>query len=248
MAELNDQVSVASGTAPRLPVVLVMDTSWSVQESGLIADVNDALRGWPDQVRANARVRRHAEFAMVTFGDGVKVAPLAPSHTPGRDARHAFIDAPDVEPEPLVADGVSRIAEALELALDLCEDRITALTDENLQVYVPNVWLLTDGEPTDAAGDPSDDWQAIVPRLRAMEERNHALFFAVGLPGARSDVLAELAPDSHYDFGEVSFADALALITLTSGELAKADGGTVRQRYCLVRALIDELNEDSEAA
>jgi uncharacterized protein YegL len=248
MAELNDQVSVASGTAARLPVVLVMDTSWSVGESGLMAEVNDALKGWPDQVRENARVRRHVEFAMVTFGDGVDVAPLAPAHKPTRSGRTAFLQAPEVAPASLAAEGVSRVAEALELALDLCEARAAALTADSVHVYVPNVWLLTDGEPTDADGNPSDDWRTVLPRLRDMEQRNRVLFFAVGLPGARTDVLAELAPKAHYDFREVSFADALALITLTSGELAKADGGTAQQRYELVRELIDELHDDSEAA
>jgi uncharacterized protein YegL len=241
MAVLAQDATVATGTAPRLPVVLVVDTSWSVARSGLLAVVNDALGRWPEEVRANSRVCRHAEFALVTFGkDGVNVSPLAATHTPSRSADSAFLPAPEVVPPTLTADGVTPIAEALDLALSLCAGRLKAIEAANLHAYVPNIWLLTDGEPTDALGDPSDDWRAIVPRLRHAEEADEALFFAVGLPGARMEVLTELAPNSTFGSADLSFASALALITMSSGELARGDGSAARDRYALVRELVDE--------
>jgi len=78
------------------------------------------------------------------------------------------------------------MGEAIEFALDLLEKRKQTYKDNGIQYFRPWIFLITDGAPTDA-------WQMAAQRLRQAETERRLLFFAVGVQGANTSILKQIA-------------------------------------------------------
>ena len=115
------------------------------------------------------------------------------------------------------------MVEAISLAINLAVDRRTSLSERGILSYRPNVFLITDGHPTDAQGNPSDEWHRLVPELRAAEEHNRLLFFALGITAADEAVLRSLAPEAHYKTKDIQFRQLLRLVSTSSGSALRGD-------------------------
>ncbi|MDR3083894.1 MAG: hypothetical protein LBV60_23755, partial [Streptomyces sp.] len=187
--------------AQRLPLLLCLDTSSSLGQSGAITALNEALEAWTQSLEDDLDLRGNVDVALITFGgpDGIAVwqgdTPLGPTapqwpHTP-------FVPAHEFFPPQLTADGVTLLDQALRLSMDVVADYKAGLRAEGLTYYRPQICLVTDGYPSDEQGHFSYAYRALLPELRAAEEERRFRLFAVGVgeqqSGAES-VLAELAP------------------------------------------------------
>lgn len=88
------------------------------------------------------------------------------------------------------------------------------------------MWCVSDGEPTDSAGEPSDDWQRLPGVIeRAEREKRFALFAAsVGNISPRGDaVLRALARGSHYKLEGFDFGLVLQLVSASAESAANDD-------------------------
>jgi uncharacterized protein YegL len=222
----------ANGTAARLPLVLALDTSNSINKSGRLGELNSALREWVTQLKRQD-LGAGVDLALITFGaGGVEVVSLRPDGPGGFEPVH------DIEaPPPLRAGGSTPLGEAIGRAIGLCESHVAALQDGGQHVHRPNIWIVTDGRPTDERGHPTDDWRRVLPDLRAAESGNRLLVFAIGLHGADASVLAEVAPDSHFPSPSLSIADALNIASISSSATIGAHGQAAKVAYERVRDL-----------
>lgn len=228
---------VARGIVGRLLVVLVLDVSWSMAESGRIHELRAALERWPRELCRNAQIRRCAEFAAITFGkNGVRLVPLREGQEHPAGVHEAFVPAAELWFPELEADGVSPMTEAVRLAMRLVAERLEQLRAAGEHRYVPAIWLITDGRPTDAHGEDTDDYLALLPSLRQAEVDLKLTLFAVGVAGARADVLAQLAPERHFTSTDISIADALRLVTMSTDSQLSRRGG--------VRAFIHDVDPE----
>jgi uncharacterized protein YegL len=231
-------LNLPDDASDRIPCVLLLDTSYSIARDGRLAELNEALARWPDEVRAKGPLRRCAEFAIVTFGyGGVRMVSLDPDRPPPTSAADAFVPAARMRAPVLHADGVTPLAEGLDVALDLCEQRLELLAAARRNHYVPAIWIVTDGEPTDEYGDPSSAWRDALPRMRAMEHDGRLTVLAAGVDGADMEVLRQLAPNAALSLANVPFADLLSLVTMTSGAV---------DPYRQVRRLVDDLGLEED--
>ncbi|HEY0023418.1 MAG TPA: VWA domain-containing protein [Longimicrobium sp.] len=216
----------------RISIVLVLDTSESMGHGKgklPIDSLNEALRGWAKELR-ESEVSGFGEIAIVTFGNGgVQLHNLQRTGTPA-NFRNAFVPVSTFTPPVLRASGVTPMVEALRQVLKLVRDRKDELREDGVEIrFRPLVWMISDGEPTNAEGESTTEWRALCPELRAAEQSRHCLFFAIGVgSGVNQAVLRQLAPESTYLVGQtVPFIEILKLVS-TSIEIGIEGGRHLR--------------------
>ena len=148
---------------PRCPVVLVLDNSGSMQGER-IKQLNEGLRALEQDLRDDPLAQKRCELAVLTFGNSVQLTT-------------DFTTADAFEPPQLVASGATPMGAAVNRALDLLEARKQQYRQAGLKYYRPWVFLLTDGEPTDA-------WEDAARRARDGEEQGAFALFAFAVEGA----------------------------------------------------------------
>jgi uncharacterized protein YegL len=166
-------VEFAANPDPRCPCVLILDTSASM--SGLpIAALNGGLQTFQQDISKNTLAQRRVEIAIVSFGAG------------GPEITQDFITAGQFNPPHLQADGSTPIGGAIHLALDLLHERKTTYKLAGVPYYRPWIFMITDGQPTDA-------WEDAAQRIRNEENNKSVAFFTIGVEGANMELLRQIA-------------------------------------------------------
>jgi uncharacterized protein YegL len=166
-----DKVEFAENPEPRVPCVLVVDTSASMQ-GVKIDELNKGLKFYKEELLADPLAAKRVEVAIVTFG--------------GRVNRLVdFSTAANFDPPTLQVIGGTPMGEAITVALDMIEERKNSYRAHGIAYYRPWIFLITDGEP-------NDHWKPVISRIKAGEEQKSFCFFAVGVEGAHMDILEEL--------------------------------------------------------
>ncbi|MGL6338235.1 MAG: vWA domain-containing protein [Waterburya sp.] len=156
---------------PRCPVILLCDTSGSMDGEPINA-LNKGLIAFQRDVYKDEIASLRVEIALITF--------------PPVRLTQNFVTIDDFSPPKLTADGVTPMGEAIEYALDLLEQRKETYKANGVQYYLPWVFLITDGVPTDS-------WENAAQRIREMEAQRRMLFFPVGVEGADMNILRQIA-------------------------------------------------------
>lgn len=164
-------VEFAENPEPRVPCVLIIDTSASMQ-GARIAELNSGLQVYRDELLADPLAAKRVEVAIVTFGGQVKRAL-------------DFVTAANFQPPNLEVTGNTPMGEAIKLGLDMIEERKKAYRENGVAYYRPWAFLITDGEP-------NDNWQPLAARVHHGEEQKSFCFFAVAVAGANMPVLEKL--------------------------------------------------------
>ena len=166
-------VKLAENPDPRAPCLLLLDTSASMQGEAINA-LNEGLKAFHNDVMRDELARRRVEIALVGFGyDGVQ-------------AQQDFVTVDDWTPTDLKAGGSTPLGSAIDLGLDLLRTRKDMYQQAGLQYYRPWVFLITDGEPTDA-------WQDAAQRIQDEDDAKGLIFFAVGVENANMKKLTDIA-------------------------------------------------------
>src|SRR3989304_10123016 len=164
-------VEFAENPEPRVPCVLIVDTSTSMQGPRM-DELNAGLKFYQKELLADALGWKRVEVAVVTFG--------------GRVNRLVeFVTAHNFPPPPLQPIGGTPMGEAISTALDMIEQRKASYREHGIAYYRPWAFLITDGEP-------NDHWKPVVSRVKAGENQKSFCFFAVGVEGANMEVLEEI--------------------------------------------------------
>ncbi|WP_320064863.1 hypothetical protein [Micromonospora sp. RTGN7] len=220
-----DEVEFVTDTHRRRFVALLIDTSRSMaatQSNGVVAidALNRELARWLPTLRAEGRgPLRDVEFVVVTFGAG-GVSVVSGDGTPSADDGGAFVPASRLELAPLVAGGATPMVEAVELALSLVEQRRRQVqTVHAQQTGGPRLILVSDGAPTDAEGNPTDDWKPLARRLEQWRSTGRMRLFAFGVPGVDDEVMRALATaNGYFPLADLDLRKLLDLILVATSE------------------------------
>ena len=165
-------VEFAENPEPRVPCVLILDTSTSMHGMRL-DELNKGLELYRHELMADPLAAKRVEVAIVTFG--------------GRVTRLVdFVTADQFQPPKLQAIGGTPMGGAINEAIDMIEERKSSYREHGVAYYRPWAFMLTDGEP-------NDHWKPIISRVHQGEQRKNFCFFAVGVEGANMEVLAEIS-------------------------------------------------------
>ena len=199
-----ESAEFALNTEPRCPCLLLLDTSGSMRGKP-IDELNAGIRQFKDELFADEMAQKRVEVAIVGFGP---VQVLSEFQTP------------DVfTPPTLVPTGDTPIGAAIEAGLTLLEQRKQSYRNNGVSYYRPWIFLITDGGPTDY-------WQAAAEKVTAGEAANHFSFFAVGVEGARMDILSQMTTREPLRLDSLRFRDLFSWLSNSLGSVSKSKVGT----------------------
>jgi uncharacterized protein YegL len=159
---------------PRCPCVLVLDVSGSMTGKPL-DELNAGLKLFKDELESDELAMKRVEVAIVTFGPTKIELP--------------FTGASGFYPPTLQPHGDTPMGGAIMQAIELVRERKKEYRANGIAFYRPWMFLITDGAPTDA-------WTAAAAAVREGEASRSFAFFAIGVSGAKMDVLAQISsPD-----------------------------------------------------
>lgn len=163
----------------RIPVCLCLDTSGSMYGTP-IDELNEGVRLFYDAIREDETALYSAEVSIVTFGGS---------------AAQCIVDFASLEVQPnvptLSADGMTPMGEAVNMGLDLLEQRKEEYKDRGVDYYQPWLVLMTDGAPN---GDSVELSRAINRTVELINQKKLTVF-PIGIgPEADMGVLAQFSP------------------------------------------------------
>ena len=162
----------------RVPVCLVLDTSGSM-EGNPIEELNEGVRLFYEAIRSDEIALYAAEISIVTFG--------------GSAVRHADFSTLEHQPNAPVfcANGGTPMGEAMNMALNMLEQRKNEYKSSGVDYYQPWIVLMTDGRPNGS----SSELASSIERTCAMINDRKLTIFPIGI-GEEADmnVLARYSP------------------------------------------------------
>ncbi|TWW10816.1 hypothetical protein E3A20_05970 [Planctomyces bekefii] len=191
----------AENPDPRVPCVLLLDTSGSMAEivdnAGELSGetggqgaqlynvvvsrrsridlLNDGLFTLKEALAADSLASRRAEIAVVTFGGTVTVV-------------QDFVTAASFQPPRLHAGGNTPMGEAILIGLDMVTKRKATYRSAGVSHYRPWIFLITDGGP-----DPGDPWRSAAAQVKQGEAAKSFAFFTVAVEGANTNILSQIS-------------------------------------------------------
>ena len=172
---LLDQAEFADNPEPRCPVVLVLDTSASMNGAS-IRELNEALAVFATALQADRLASLRVEVALVTFGGRVQVFGLADNkNNLTYEAQNAFVTVDRFSPPRLETSGNTPMGEAVTRALGLLRERKEIYRQAGMDYFRPWLFVITDGKPTDA------NWEAAALQVKKKNPAKGLPFMGLGL-------------------------------------------------------------------
>lgn len=196
--------SFAENPEPRVPCVLLLDVSGSMNGDP-IAELNDGLSTYRDELAADSLASRRVEVAIVTFGDAVEVPT-------------EFTTAESFLPPHLQAGGSTPMGAAIHRAVDMIEERKQTYKANGIAYYRPWLFLITDGGPT-------DEWRTAAERVHAGEAAKSFSFFAVGVEGANMETLGAISKRAPLKLKGLRFRDLFQWLSSSQQSVSKSSPG-----------------------
>lgn len=157
----NDASLDTMNPAPRCPVVLLLDTSSSMSGAP-IAELNAGVRQFIEETAADEAAGMSVELEVINFDDSAHVAmPFTPICDVDRNI------------DDLVADGMTSMGQALNLAYDHIKERRNLYKANGISSYKPWVVLMTDGGPNDS------NWQQAAGKMRQWAEKGSLMYLGI---------------------------------------------------------------------
>jgi uncharacterized protein YegL len=169
-----------------------------------VDELNAGIRQFKDELAADEMAQKRVEVAILGFGP-VKVL--------------SQFQTPDVfEPPTLAATGDTPMGAAIETGLAMLEERKQVYRSNGVTWYRPWIFLITDGGPTDY-------WQAAAEKVKQGEAANHFSFFAVGVEGARMDILGQMTTREPLRLQQLRFRDLFKWLSNSLSSVSRSQVG-----------------------
>ena len=164
IVEQGEKIKKRRGT--KLPVVILVDTSGSMQENNNIHKLNEGLDIYFKQMLDDATVQDHIDIAIISFG--YNEVQLAVDFAHIHEQRLPIFSA----------GGGTPMCEAIALGLSILEIQLGVYQDEGVSFHPPHLIIMTDGMPSQSGVYDSSN-RAI--ELKSNDDefiRTHELFQA----------------------------------------------------------------------
>jgi uncharacterized protein YegL len=191
-----------------LPVYIVIDTSNSMTP---FEDVlNSTIETLYDELITSPRISEFAHVSILSYNTEAEVV-----------LQMTDLQSMDALPQ-LECGGVTDFVKALHLLRQRIEEDVPRLNDAGREVLRPVAFLLTDGQPTDEEGHPSDNWKNEYAALVDKSYRRHPNVVPFGYGTATATTLNQIS-------------------TIPGAAFLAKDGGTVDALRRIIPALLNTL-------
>jgi uncharacterized protein YegL len=191
-----------------LPVYIVIDTSYSMSPYEDV--LNQTIETLYDTLITSPRIADFAHISILSYNTEAEVV-----------LQMTDLQTMDVLPQ-LGCGGVTDFVKALRLLRQRIEEDVTLLSNAGREVLRPVAFLLTDGQPTDDQGHPSDNWKGEYEALVDKLYRRHPNVVPFGYGTATADML-------------------LGISTIPGAAFLAKDGGTAEALRRIIPALLNTL-------
>lgn len=204
-ADFVNAIEFADNPETRCPCLLLLDTSGSMSGEK-IAALNAGLRKFEQAIKSDALAAMRVEVAVVTFG---------PVHL-----AQEFISAQHFKAPHLRAQHATPMGQGIERAIELITERKRIYREQGVGSYRPWIFMITDGEPTDAM-------ERAAHAIQAGEESKSFAFFAVGVEGADMAFLNELSVRKALGLKGLRFEDLFVWLSSSLTAVSLSSTGAV---------------------
>lgn len=175
-------VDYVENTAPRLPCVLIVDGSSSM-EGDRIRQLNLGLKLFEEELKKDPTTRTGVRLKVIRAGGSV-------------DELVDWTDAKDFDAPHVGASGLTPLGAAVNRALDEIEAEKARMDAADIVRKRAWLFIFTDGAPTDTGPDNGNEWENAAQRCREMERKGAICAYGVGVDGADTVKLSELSTDN----------------------------------------------------
>jgi len=169
-----------------------------------IRELNEGLALFRDELYADSLAAKRVEVGIVTFGP---VQILSD-----------FTGVQNWVPPTLADQGDTPMGSAIEKGLALLQDRKALYKANGISYYRPWVFLITDGGPTDS-------WSNAASLVKQGEAEKAFSFFAIGVQGARMDILGQISTRQPLSLKELRFRDLFAWLSSSLSSVSRSNPG-----------------------
>lgn len=207
--DFND-IEFAENSDPRVPVILVLDTSDSMSVPGEDGRVPlDELNGGLDvlisELYKDPLAKRRAEVSVVSYGTKVQ------DPTP-------FATIENVSIPMLEKSGLTSTGEALLVAMEALEKRKKEYKDNGVAYYRPILLLLSDGLATDNTDEASK-------QLKKYVEQKKLTFMPIAIEGADVNELTKLSGKRALPLKELNFEELFQWLSASVASVSASQVG-----------------------
>jgi len=193
----------AANPENRCPILLLLDTSFSM-DGQPIAELNQALQQFAQDLQLDALAAKRAEIAIATFGPVQTVCD--------------FVTADSFYPPVLQCTGDTPLGQALQHGIDMVTQRKALYKANGIMYYRPKIFLLTDGAPT-------DDWQPGADAVKGGEVTSDFSFYPIGVQGADMNVLQQLGTTTPLRLKGLQFREMFAWLSSSISAISRSMPG-----------------------
>jgi uncharacterized protein YegL len=129
-----------------------------------------------------------------------------------------FQTADIFQPATLKASGETPMGAAIEQALSLLDQRKNIYRTNGVSYYRPWIFLITDGGPTDT-------WKSAAEKIRAGEAAKNFSFFAVGVEGAKMDILSQISVREPIQLKQLRFSELFIWLSNSMKAVSRSSVG-----------------------
>ena len=164
-----------NNSAPRCPVILLVDTSGSMNGEP-INELNAAIRQFVEELKQDEVASSSVELEIISFNDSAQIA------TP-------YTAIQDLNSIPtLYADGYTSMGAGLDLATNELQARRRLYKQNGCAAYKPWVVLMTDG-------GPNDNWEQSAAVMRKLGEQKKIWYLGVEIgPWVDHHTMGQIMP------------------------------------------------------
>lgn len=162
-------VSLIDNSEERLPIILVLDRSGSM-EGKPIQELNNGLKLLEQDIKSDVIAAKRGRILVIAYGgdDEVEISE--------------WQDAMDFVAPQLVAAGRTPIGTAVAAALNAIEAQKEELRAAGVSYKRPILMLMSDGLPT-------DDWEGVADACRSAEQAKKVTVWSIAIGDADKSVL-----------------------------------------------------------
>jgi uncharacterized protein YegL len=158
-------VALRDNTSQRLPLVLLLDASGSMADSGAIDELNAGVRLLEEELKRDDVASQRVQLMVIRFGGDAEILS-------------DWTDAMSFSAPELTASGLTPMGDAVRLGLAKLEEQKARYRSNGIAYNRPWMFVITDGGPTD------DGWAQAAAQCKAAEQADRLIFFGIGVGSA----------------------------------------------------------------